>query len=452
MHGEAYRQSAIIARECGAPFPAFELNREPMLEVMRMHADALNNIATEQLPPALMNTARALWQETLQLGEQYGYRNAQVTVLAPTGTIAFMMDCDTTGIEPDIALVKYKTLVGGGLLKIVNTTVPLALQRLGYSREEIEAILRYIEEHDTIEGAPYLKSEHLPVFDCAFRPAKGVRSLAPIAHVKMMAAVQPFLSGAISKTVNMPHDATPEDIEQIYMQAWKLGLKAIAIYRDGSKRTQPLSTKKPDEKAQTESERPVRRRLPDERQSITHKFSVAGHEGYITVGMYEDGTPGEIFLTMAKEGSVISGLMDAFATAISLALQYGVPLEKLVEKFSYTRFQPSGFTNNPQIPVATSIVDYIFRWLAMKFLQQHPTPPETLQESGLETPSAELSGVQGGVGKPDFPRGQGAETTDWSKLVSMQQDAPPCPNCGMIMVRTGACYSCYNCGASFGCG
>ncbi len=452
MHGEAYRQSAIIARDCGGPFPAFELNRAPMLEVMRMHADALNDIQAEYAPPALMNAARAVWQETRQLGEQYGYRNAQVTVLAPTGTISFMLDCDTTGIEPDIALVKYKALVGGGVLKIVNTTVPLALQQLGYNSEEIEAITRYIDENDTIEGAPYLKPEHLPVFDCAFRPAKGVRSLAPMAHVKMMAAVQPFLSGAISKTVNVPNDATPEDIEQIYLEAWKLGLKAIAIYRDGSKRTQPLSTKKPEEQAQVEGERLVRRRLPDERKSITHKFSVAGHEGYITVGMYEDGTPGEIFLTMAKEGSVISGLMDAFATAISLALQYGVPLEKLVEKFSYTRFQPSGFTNNPQIPVATSIVDYIFRWLAMKFLQQQPKPPETLHENGAEMTLPEPTGVQGGVGETDFPQGQGAKTTDWSKLVRLQQDAPPCPSCGMIMVRSGACYQCYNCGMSFGCG
>lgn len=452
MHGEAYRKSAIIARDCGSPFPAFTLNREPMLEVMRMHADALNSIQAEYVPPAMMDTLRQLWQETLQLGEQYGYRNAQVTVLAPTGTIAFLMDCDTTGIEPDIALVKYKTLVGGGLLKIVNTTVPLALQRLGYRSDEIEAITCYIDENDTIEGAPYLNPEHLPVFDCAFRPAKGVRSLAPIAHVKMMAAVQPFLSGAISKTVNMPHDATPEDIEAIYMQAWKLGLKAIAIYRDGSKRTQPLSTKRPEEQAQAEGERLMRRRLPDERRSITHKFRVAGHEGYITVGMYEDGTPGEIFLTMAKEGSVISGLMDAFATAISLALQYGVPLEKLVEKFSYTRFQPSGFTNNPQIPVATSIVDYIFRWLAMKFLQRQPAPPESLHENGVGTTAEPLTGVQGGTGATDFPQGQGAKTTDWSKLVRLQQDAPPCPNCGMIMVRSGACYQCYNCGMSFGCG
>jgi ribonucleoside-diphosphate reductase alpha chain len=452
MHGEAYRQSAIIARECGNPFPAFELNRAPMLEVMRMHADALNQIPADLAPADLLQEARDLYAEMLELGERYGYRNAQVTVLAPTGTISFLMDCDTTGIEPDIALVKYKTLVGGGVLKIVNTTVPLALQQLGYTSEEIEAILRYIDEHDTIECAPYLKAEHLPVFDCAFRPAKGVRSLAPMAHVKMMAAVQPFLSGAISKTVNMPHDATPEDIEQIYMQAWKLGLKAIAIYRDGSKRTQPLSTKKPDAQAAPVGQ-PVRRRLPDERQSITHKFSVAGHEGYITVGMYEDGTPGEIFLTMAKEGSVISGLMDAFATAISLALQYGVPLEKLVEKFSYTRFQPSGFTNNPQIPIATSIVDYIFRWLASKFLQEPPQPPEPLHENGVATESPPLeAGVQGGTGATVSPHGQGAVTTDWSKLIRLQQDAPPCPTCGMMMTRAGACYQCLHCGASFGCG
>ncbi|MEN3002637.1 MAG: LAGLIDADG family homing endonuclease [Armatimonadota bacterium] len=844
MHGEAYRQSAIIARDCGAPFPGFALNREPMLEVMRMHADALNQIQASYVPDPLMKTARAIYDEMLQLGEQYGYRNAQVTVLAPTGTISFMMDCDTTGIEPDIALVKYKTLVGGGLLKIVNTTVPLALQRLGYSAEQIEAITRYIDEHDTIEGAPYLKEEHLPVFDCAFRPAKGTRSLAPMAHVKMMAAVQPFLSGAISKcvtgdtllftekgiipiaqlyqgekpdtfrpctlklasidepqvadmfyyggfrptirltlqdgrtiegtpnhrvkvanqhgygwkrldeiqpgdfvairigaemwasenarfddfqpsapwgcqksiklpremtpelarllgyyiaegnltrsnwtvritnndegvlqhcqrllhdlfglestividarngvksvtvasktlvefleylgcagnaaqkqipwavlqsrrevvqafvgalwldgyirkdgmvaiclasetllrqlqvvlnnfglranlirkysktvdrfyyeltlfgedvvrfaalfeldeahkrerladaveranrnaghtnplpelkeivennihfvpvveiehrfapvydlhvpgnhaflgnaiinhnTVNMPSDTTPEDIENIYMQAWKLGLKAIAIYRDGSKRTQPLSTKKPEEETAplpVPTERPVRRHLPDERKSITHKFSIAGHEGYITVGMYEDGTPGEIFITMAKEGSVISGLMDAFATAISLALQYGVPLEKLVEKFSYTRFQPSGFTNNPQIPVATSIVDYIFRWLGMKFLQKQPEQKQTLEalEEQPAPPAVsaaaqpETVGIRGAKETTAdlTPTGQG-ETMDWSQLVKLQQDAPPCPVCGMIMVRAGACHQCLNCGTSYGC-
>ncbi|MFQ3610758.1 MAG: vitamin B12-dependent ribonucleotide reductase, partial [Fimbriimonadales bacterium] len=467
MHGEAYRQSALIARDCGNPFPGYALNREPMLEVMRLHADALNQIQADYVPAELMKTAREVWNDTLKLGEKHGYRNAQVTVLAPTGTISFLMDCDTTGVEPDIALVKYKTLVGGGLLKIVNTTVPMALQTLGYDSEQIEAITRYIDEHDTIEGAPYLKEEHLPVFDCAFRPAKGTRALPPMAHVKMMAAVQPFLSGAISKTVNMPHDATPEDIEEVYMQAWKLGLKAIAIYRDGSKRTQPLSTKKPDEeKADKQDiaaspapmvERPVRRHLPDERRSITHKFSIAGHEGYITVGMYEDGRPGEIFVTMAKEGSVISGLMDAFATAISLSLQYGVPLEKLVEKFSYTRFQPSGFTNNPDIPVATSIVDYIFRWLGMKFLNHKPPQQAPLDEENL-TQLAMVShpeplGIQGGTAEPAVsPAGQGALTTDWSQLVKLQQDAPPCPTCGMIMVRAGACHQCLNCGTSYGCG
>jgi len=462
MHGEAYCQSAIIARDCGAPFPSFAINREPMLEVMRMHADALNEIQVQHVPDYLVQAASAIYDEMLQLGERYGYRNAQVTVLAPTGTISFMMDCDTTGIEPDIALVKYKTLVGGGLLKIVNTTVSLALQQLGYSAEEIEAITHYIDEHDTIEGAPYLKEEHLPVFDCAFRPAKGTRSLSPMAHVKMMAAVQPFLSGAISKTVNMPNDTTPQDIEHIYMQAWKLGLKAIAIYRDGSKRTQPLSTRKPEEETAqlpAPTGHPVRRHLPDERRSITHKFSIAGHEGYITVGMYEDGTPGEIFITMAKEGSVISGLMDAFATAISLALQYGVPLEKLVEKFSYTRFQPSGFTNNPQIPVATSIVDYIFRWLGMKFLQQQPEqrqPLEALEEQPVPQAAAsvppEAVGVAGAKeATPGLtPTGQGV-TTDWSQLVKLQQDAPPCPVCGMIMVRAGACHQCLNCGTSYGC-
>ncbi|MEO0248486.1 MAG: vitamin B12-dependent ribonucleotide reductase, partial [candidate division WOR-3 bacterium] len=453
----------------------YKMNRKPMLEVMRLHADALNQIEASRVPDSLIQSARPIWEETLQLGEKYGYRNAQVTVLAPTGTISFMLDCDTTGIEPDLALVKYKTLVGGGMLKIVNTTVPLALRRLGYSPEQIEDILHYIEENDTIEGAPHLQEAHLPVFDCAFRPAKGTRCLSPMAHVKMMAAVQPFLSGAISKTVNMPNDATPQDIEEIYLQAWKLGLKAIAIYRDGSKRTQPLSTKKPSEQALGETvgieakilevSRPVRRHLPDERRSITHKFSIAGHEGYITVGMYEDGSPGEIFITMAKEGSVISGLMDAFATAISLALQYGVPLEKLVEKFSYTRFQPSGFTNNPQIPVATSIVDYIFRWLGFKFLPEEHRPTLAPGQTGLVAivapPSleAEIAGVEGAAetqeersnATPSMPRGQGG-TTDWSKLVALQTDAPPCPVCGMIMVRSGACHQCLNCGTSYGCG
>lgn len=426
MHGEANRQSAVIARDCAAPFPGFEVNREPMLNVMKMHQAAIDEIDAASVPSELIAFARETWQDAIALGNKHGYRNAQVTVIAPTGTIAFFMDCDTTGIEPDIALVKYKTLVGGGMLKIVNNTVPLALQTLGYGQEQIEDVITYIDEHDTIEGAPHLTQDHLPVFDCAFKPAKGRRSIQPMGHVQMMAAVQPFLSGAISKTVNMPGDATSEDIEDIYMEAWKLGLKAIAIYRDGSKRTQPLSTKLPNEAS--DEAHPVRRHLPNERKSITHKFSIAGHEGYITVGMYEDGRPGEIFCTMAKEGSVISGLMDAFATAISLALQYGVPLEKLIEKFSYTRFQPSGFTNTPEVPVATSVVDYIFRWLKAKFLDSGAT----------EAPVAVAASP--------------TASSEWGEVITLQSDAPPCPVCGMIMVRSGACHQCLNCGTSYGCG
>ncbi|MFN7131231.1 MAG: vitamin B12-dependent ribonucleotide reductase, partial [Myxococcales bacterium] len=334
-------------------------------------------VPSETLPRALTEASRVAWDEALAVGVESGYRNSQVTVLAPTGTIGFMMDCDTTGIEPDIALIKYKKLVGGGMLKIVNNTVPPALERLGYSVQEITDIVDYLNAHDTIEGAPHLKNEHLPVFDCAFKPAKGVRSISWQGHVKMMGAVQPFLSGAISKTVNLPNSATVEDIEQAYMAAWKMGLKAIAVYRDGCKRSQPLNTAKKEEKQEARAEvkfevpvelpaRAARRRLPEERRSITHKFSIAGHEGYMTVGMYDDGTPGELFCVMAKEGSVVSGLMDCFATSISLALQYGVPLQVLVDKFSHTRFEPSGFTGNKDIPIAKSIADYIFRWLELK--------------------------------------------------------------------------------------
>lgn len=478
MHGEANRQSAIIARDCGSPFPDYEINREPMLKVMQMHAEHVDHIDPRLVPGDLLKAAKDIWADVLKIGEKSGFRNAQVTVIAPTGTISFFMDCDTTGIEPDIALVKYKSLVGGGMLKMVNNTLPMALRRLGYSQEQIEDILAYVDLHDTIEGAPHLQEEHLPIFDCAFRPSNGKRSIQPMGHVKMMAAAQPFLSGAISKTVNMPADTTPADIEDIYLQAWKLGLKAIAIYRDGSKRTQPLSTKKPSEQAESQGTpanaeaataitQPIRKHLSNERRSITHKFSIAGHEGYITVGMYDDGSPGEIFITMAKEGSVISGLMDAFATAISLALQYGVPLEKLAEKFSYTRFQPSGFTNNPQIPVATSIVDYIFRWLSLKFLpanleNQPPSlTPEPLATTATDALTREMAGLEGGAASEttDTPgetasiptTGQGV-TTDWSKLVALQTDAPPCPVCGMIMVRSGACHQCLNCGTSYGCG
>jgi len=443
MTGEAYTQSAVIARDCGGPFPGFTRNREPMLEVIRMHRAHVDKMeAKETVPPDLLRTAYQCWDNALSLGEQFGYRNAQVTVLAPTGTIAFMMDCDTTGVEPDIALVKYKTLVGGGMMKIVNRTVPEALQRLGYSQEQIEDIMAYIERTDTIEGAPHLKPDHLPVFDCAFKPANGQRSIHYMGHIKMMGAVQPFLSGAISKTVNMPNDATVEDIMEAYIEAWKLGVKAIAIYRDGSKRTQPLSTKKTSEQLekQPHEARPVRRKLPDERQSITHKFSVGGHEGYITVGLYPDGKPGEIFITMSKEGSVVSGLMDSFATAISLALQYGVPLETLVNKFAHMRFEPSGVTNNPQIRFAKSIMDYIFRWLALKFL-----PPE-------QQPASEVASIENHTGLAEKVSEPAQTLRAAEQLVfQLQADAPPCPECGSIMVRNGACYKCLNCGATSGC-
>jgi ribonucleoside-diphosphate reductase alpha chain len=387
MTAEAYRQSAVIARDHGGPFIEFEKNRAPFMRVIEKHREAATHIPTEGVPAGLGAAARSLWDETYALGEQHGYRNAQTTLLAPTGTISFMLDCDTTGIEPDIALVKYKKLVGEGYLKIVNNTVPGALRQLGYSPAQVEEIVAYIEERETIEGAPGLLPEHLTVFDCAFKPRNGVRSILPMGHVRMMAAVQPFLSGAISKTVNMPEAATVDEIEQIYLEGWRLGLKAIAIYRDNSKRSQPLSTSKlksDDETkaasdvvaelrrqlavAQAEATKPHRRRLPAERAAVTHKFEISGHEGYITVGLYPDGQPGEIFLKMAKEGSTVSGLMDTYATAISLALQYGVPLRDLVNKFAHVRFEPSGFTGNSEIPIAKSSVDYIFRWLGSRFL------------------------------------------------------------------------------------
>jgi ribonucleoside-diphosphate reductase alpha chain len=388
MHGEAYRQSAVVARDHGGPFAEYEINRNPFLRVIRKHRDASYQIPSEGVPTPLQDGARAVFDEALELGEKHGYRNAQVTVLAPTGTIAFMMDCDTTGIEPDIALIKYKKLVGEGYLKIVNQTVPAALRKLGYSPDEVEAIVAHVNAMETIEGAPGLKPEHLPVFDCAFKPVNGQRSIHYMGHVRMMGATQPFLSGAISKTVNMPEAATADEIESVYLEGWKQGLKAIAIYRDGSKRSQPLSTgkKKDSDSAavgdsevvadlkkqlaalQVEASRPHRRRLPAERTAVTHKFDIAGHEGYITVGLYPDGQPGEIFLKMAKEGSTVSGLMDSFATTVSVALQYGVPLKDLVNKFAHTRFEPSGFTGNSEIPIAKSIVDYIFRWLGSRFM------------------------------------------------------------------------------------
>jgi ribonucleoside-diphosphate reductase alpha chain len=499
MHGQAYLTSSKIASEMG-PFALYPPNRDAFLEVIAMHRDAAYEVAKPGVPKDLWEAQRAVWDLTLESGRQHGYRNAQATVLAPTGTIGFMMDCDTTGVEPDLALVKYKKLVGGGTIKIVNQTVPHALTRLGYSDAEMHAIVRYIDEKGTIEGAPALKSEHLPVFDCAFKALGGTRSIAPMGHVRMMSAVQPFLSGAISKTVNMPTDATVEDIADVYMQGWKLGLKAIAIYRDGCKRTQPLNTSasrnddgvKGTRDARGNSIAPPasvvqalrRHKLPDERRAITHKFSVAGHEGYVTVGLYEDGMPGEIFLTMAKEGSTISGLMDSFATAISLTLQYGVPLEALVEKFSHMRFEPAGYTKNPEIPIAKSLVDYIFRWLASKFLTADlkeragvvsregsgpATAPSGFKSMTALSPVADaaaapiaaafqaIAGIRGdaptesadprpiGFAVPAAPASRSYLTFENSA------DAPSCHECGSLMVRGGACYKCLNCGATSGC-
>ncbi len=446
MAGQAYRQSALIAEQVG-PFSGYAINRDPMLRVIKKHGLHAEKIDNDELPNELKHEAVNVWQEAYNFGQQFGYRNSQATVLAPTGTIGFMMDCDTTGVEPDIALVKYKKLVGGGLMKIVNQTVPLALRKLGYNEEQRNKIIEYIDANDTIEGAPFLKEEHLPVFDCAFKPTKGKRSIHYMGHIRMMAATQPYMSGAISKTVNMPNEATSQDIAQAYIEAWKLGLKAIAIYRDGSKRTQPLSTSLDEKK----KERKVsRRRLPDERQSITHKFSIAGHEGYITVGMYEDGTPGEIFITMSKEGSTISGLMDSFATAISLALQYGVPLKVLADKFSHARYEPSGFTTHKDIPIAKSITDYIFRWLGLKFLPEDERPQTAAQENGGSVHSPEGQRMQVSLDANSTEKKKAQDRKE-HQIFETQADAPSCHDCGSIMVRSGSCYKCFNCGATSGC-
>jgi len=466
MSGAAYAQSARIAAAKG-PFEGFDVNREPMLRVMRKHRDALKAIEAAHVPLDILRSAKGSWDEVVALGDRHGLRNSQISVLAPTGTIAFMMDCDTTGVEPDIALVKYKRLVGGGMIKMVNNTVPLALERLGYDRAQVKAIVEFIDESDTIEGAPHLKDEHLPVFDCAFKPARGKRSIHYRGHLKMLGAVQPFISGAISKTINMPEESTPDDIMQAYIEGWQLGLKAVAIYRDGCKRSQPLSTKRGAREAETAMVKAaarkdpanemsaVRHKLPDERQALTHKFSVGEHEGYITVGLYENGQPGEIFLTMAKEGSTISGLVDAFATAISIALQYGVPLSTLVDKFSHTRFEPSGFTKNPEIPIAKSITDYIFRYLASRYLST-----EQKQAAGVilrDPPPSDASGRSGraalGPGKEESSTSAQlqAERENTRVTFLLQQDAPSCHECGAIMVRNGSCYKCLNCGSTSGC-
>ncbi len=608
MTGQAYLQSAMIAAHCpplgsatpltaqvereGGACPGFYVNREPFLDVIRMHRAEVNKIgksrfssepfAVPQLDD-LIDASRECWDMALQHGEKYGYRNSQTTVLAPTGTIGFMMDCDTTGIEPDLALVKYKKLVGGGMIKIVNNTVPAALFKLGYSADEVNGIVSYIDATGTIEGAPGIKPEHLAVFDCSLKPAKGTRSIQYMGHVKMMAAAQPFLSGAISKTVNMPNEATIEEIAGAYAESWRLGIKAVAIYRDGSKGTQPLNTSLNETKhepsaadtaaarvlaqisaAQPAAEadlktlagaekievpakqlqaaaqtfanaleeiakaaaipvlnatpapmasspetqdlnappRAIRHRLTEERASITHKFSIGGHEGYITVGLYPNGQPGEIFIRMAKEGSTVSGLMDAFATSISLALQHGVPLKILCEKFAHTRFEPSGWTGNEQIGYAKSLMDYMFRWLHLRFLSgqqltlfaglapsapQLPSTPTILEESNMEddeSPEARghlaklaeevakrLNQVSnhapsgGGIAPETKPWNTTAETHEVPQLKdrgvyneteamrSMYEmgDAPSCSTCGAIMVRSGSCYRCMSCGSTSGC-
>jgi ribonucleoside-diphosphate reductase alpha chain len=529
MTGHSYEQSAEIASVTG-PFegyqdarcshvakPVSRNNVDSMLGVIRLHRDAVEEIQPSREFDYLKEEARTTWDRALARGRQVGYRNAQVTVLAPTGTIAFLMDCDTTGVEPDIALVKYKLLAGGGMLKIVNRTVPEALRRLGYSEVDTEAIVAHIEKYDTIEDATGedgtearsgLKPEHLPVFDCAFKAYRGKRSIHYMAHLSMMAAAQPFISGAISKTVNLPNEATVQDIRDAYVQAWRMGLKCVAIYRDGSKRSQPLNTKKTNEggdksalavveparktasleariqELETEVTRlhqqaglPLRRRLPETRTAVTHKFDIAGHEGYLTVGLFEDGHPGELFVTMAKEGSTIGGLMDSVGALTSMALQYGVPLDALVKKFAHQRFEPSGFTKNPDIRNASSITDYVFRWMALQFIPGYreanslPNQPELSMPGLLEelkkkvnrpVPDLPLSEDTDMIVRPGSDSGNGARngsgsvhgraiTTLNDAIAHFQQDAPTCPNCGHVAVRNGACYKCLNCGESLGC-
>jgi len=435
--GQAYLTSARVAQAIG-PFAGYHSNRDPFLEVIRMHRDAARRIEAAHVERPLHEAANQVWDDAYEMGRRHGYRNAQVTVIAPTGTIGFMMDCDTTGIEPELALVKYKKLVGGGVIKIVNNTVPAALLKLGYTPEQMDKIVSHIDSTGTIEDAPQLKPEHLPVFDCSFRPQNGERSIHYMGHLRMMGAVQPFVSGAISKTINMPEESTAEDIVNAYIEAWRLGLKAVAIYRDGSKKVQPLSSGKSEAKKAAPGVqpvekivyRPLRKKLPDERQSLTHKFAVGGHEGYITVGLYEDGAPGEIFVKMSKEGSTISGLMDSFATAVSLALQYGVPLKVLVEKFRHVRFEPSGWTGNREIPYAKSIMDYIFRWMGAKFISE-----EYRQTEAGETPEL----------RPTEPEKQK------QLFEPAATDAPICAECGSLMIVNGSCYKCENCGSTSGC-
>ncbi|HEV2723337.1 MAG TPA: vitamin B12-dependent ribonucleotide reductase, partial [Thermoleophilaceae bacterium] len=476
MTGRAYRRSAEVAAAMG-PYARFAENRDPHLHVMRKHRAATEGIDASLTEERLLSAARRAWEEAVELGEAHGYRNAQSVVIAPTGTISFLMDCDTTGIEPDFSLVKFKELVGGGRMTIVNQTVPLALETLGYSRAEIDQIVAHVDQNATIVGAPALKEEHLPVFDVAV----GERAISHTGHVAMMAAAQPFISGAISKTVNLPAEATVEDIADTYMQGWKLGLKALAIYRDGSKTAQALRTDAQEEKGEPEvvaEPKPVRRRMPRERESITHKFSIAGHEGYITAGKYEDGTVGEIFLTdIGKEGSTLRGMMNAFATSVSIALQYGVPLETRVRKLSYMRFDPEGITTNPEIPFAKSMPDYIMRWLASRFLDA-----DVQEDLGILTPEVRARKAahdalirgdtaapapaggngsnghsgEGGTSQPGTTRAAAEAMTDEppvtpAKLAGLDL-GPACAQCGGMMQRTGSCYTCSSCGNNTGCG
>jgi len=456
----------------GGACPGWYINREPFLDVIRMHRASVNGINKGNVPTALYEASKACWDDALQHGEKYGYRNSQVTVLAPTGTIGFMMDCDTTGIEPDLALVKYKKLVGGGMIKIVNNTVPAALFKLGYTHEQADAIVSYIDATGTIEGAPHIKEDDLAVFDCSFKPAKGTRSIHYTGHLRMMAAAQPFISGAISKTVNLPENASVEDIMDAYLQAWKLGLKAVAIYRDGCKKSQPLSAagtktaesargaanalvRPIEEEDLNAPPRAVRHKLQEERMSITHKFKVGDHEGYITVGLYPNGDPGELFVKMAKEGSTVSGLMDSFALAVSLALQYGVPLKTFCEKFAHTRFEPSGWSGNPDIGYAKSIMDYIFRWLQMRFLTgqqqmlfENLRPKTSVINGQLPEMGESSAAAEAGSRKPGAGSVHAADAL--SSIVDLG-DAPSCSFCGSIMTRNGSCYRCMSCGSTSGC-
>jgi len=462
MCGEAYAQSSRIAERMGS-FPGYAVNREPMLDVIRMHRDAMRGIRPEHVQTELFMAAQESWDTALSNGEKYGFKNSQVTVLAPTGTIGFMMDCDTTGIEPDLALVKYKKLVGGGLIKIVNNTVPQALMKLGYTPEQTSEVVSYIDKNGKIEGAPYLKMEDYPVFDCSLAPQGGGRSITWTGHVKMMAAAQPFLSGAISKTINMPEESTVEDISNAYVESWKVGLKAVAIYRDNSKRSQPLNAgggKTEEKKTETvvaAAMEPMQRELfarmqrekmPVERASVTHKFSVGGHEGYITVGMYEDGRPGEVFMKMSKEGSTLSGMVDGLALTISLGLQYGVPLKVFVDKLLNTRFEPSGITANPNIRFVSSVLDYIARWMGGRFISadylklNNVAPAEN---ASTAAPAAVLPAMT----QANLDTMQPALSA--TRPSNAHEGAPTCSECGMLMVPNGACYKCENCGSTSGC-